>query len=404
MVYTFKHNAVRLLILISSLLICTTLPKAFATSASDPLGITNSNWQTTKKDGLVLFMSRDKQSVAIYIDKDRKQSPQNIERAFALFRKGVNCADASASQLGNVTIHQCVAKTSDGEGYGVWVLGPTANKTKFAVILLTEGTGNTQKTWIDDTLSRAIQYAQSTEEHAVLPRGQNTVTTNQTPAHRPIGPVAINDTELGLIPESEIDQIRLKQYTKFGAGGMVLIDFKAYAFLKNGVVISDLSEGLTYTAVKKLARDKPGRIGKWRPTAVGKYSINWNDGDTTMMSPYGPPLKAVPPTQFNGTYTRKGGGGNFNTTVIASGKSYSFYADGSFDTAKYFASTGPRVSTSDKMRGLSGRWEIIGPHLILKYTNGDVATSMLLYTGDAGTPGRPFPVVWISGLSYTRKT
>ncbi len=173
------------------------------------------------------------------------------------------------------------------------------------------------------------------------------------------------------LKDSQVLAVYAQQTTGVGVGGMMIMEFTPYLFLKDGSVYSD-----PYLAPDSfnaaLSRDlEPQKWGHW--TRQGKaFQIKWGDGESEAFTPQLTVTPAKVGQRLSGAFNHLGGGGNTalgGDVMVASSSTYTFTPDGRFKGGSSASATTSNV-TAGSSRSTAGRYSLQGYNLTLHYDDG----------------------------------
>ncbi len=197
---------------------------------------------------------------------------------------------------------------------------------------------------------------------------------------------------------SALEGVYLNQSTGFGVGGMMTIEFDAYAVFKDGTISADVNSLVTQSG----ARD-PKKWGRWQRSGNG-FRVTWNNGKTSELSgsTFYKTFAAKPGETLNGTYRSIGGGGNTalgGGTMIFDASIITFFPDGRFDTSSAKGGSAPGVVTS--ARGASSGTYRLDAHMIeMRYSDGRTARSAFYFYPAKGE--KTTRAIGIGNRDYTK--
>lgn len=208
--------------------------------------------------------------------------------------------------------------------------------------------------------------------------------------------------------DSNIRYFALRQVTRMGFGGMIVIDFEPVLLFSDGRAALDI-ESLAFPGGPAAhQRAHPDRWGTWRQLA-GSTSVTVGGEAQPLFNDKvydGRSGQANP----SGAFRRMGGGGNLamgGATAIAAWSTMAFtptgpgagrLVEGGGAGASTSSPNGETsVTTGGNQGGRAGTYRIDGFTMTVRYDDGAVETSTII-----GLPNDP-DIVWIDGASYTRR-
>ncbi len=176
-----------------------------------------------------------------------------------------------------------------------------------------------------------------------------------------------NNNNAGL---AALEGVYLNQSTGFGVGGMMTIEFDAYAVFKDGSITSDI----TVLGGQSDARNSK-KWGRWQRAGNG-FSVTWNSGKTSNLSgsTFYKTFPANAGETLSGMYRSVGGGGNTalgGNTMVVDASNLTFFPDGRFEASSAKGGSAPGVATSARSAS-SGTYRLDGHTIEMRYGDGRV--------------------------------
>lgn len=186
------------------------------------------------------------------------------------------------------------------------------------------------------------------------------------------------------LKDSEILGIYTTRSSGIGVGGMVIITFPPYLFLKDGTVYNDPSwapGSFNATLSRQL---EPQKWGKW--TRQGQnFQIRWSDGESEIFEVQDAIKPVVAGLKLSGTYASLSGGGNTalgGDVMVAGGGEYTFRPDGTWSGGRFGGASSSNVAVGSQSR-TEGRYSVQGYAITLKPASGPEQRLLFYRFGDA---------------------
>ncbi|WP_235692741.1 hypothetical protein [Deinococcus aquaedulcis] len=186
------------------------------------------------------------------------------------------------------------------------------------------------------------------------------------------------------LKDSEVLGVYTTQSSGIGVGGMVIITYPPYLFLKDGTVYNDpyWAPG-SFNA--RLSRElEPQKWGKW--TSQGQnFQIRWGDGETETFEVQDALKPAPAGLKLSGAYASLGGGGNTalgGDVMVAAGSTYTFRPDGTFTGGRFAGASTSNMAASSRS-GTAGRYSVAGYGITLIPAGGPEQRLLFYRFGDA---------------------
>lgn len=191
------------------------------------------------------------------------------------------------------------------------------------------------------------------------------------------------------------------RYT-YGVGGAVYPEYYPVVLYEGGLAVRELTAPPSRIDVKALRLEAPDDVGIWK-TSDSSYLIEWPGSDDPMKVS----MTTDRPQTFsdgqvlNGSWQSISGSGNTamgGGTITAVSSRYTFYADGSFSTARSTGASAGGGSAWTKS-GNAGTYRLAGGALTLEFRTGEILQTSLFY--DNSKDGRK--TLWIGGGAFSQR-
>ncbi|MBZ9750782.1 hypothetical protein K7W42_07895 [Deinococcus sp. HMF7604] len=186
------------------------------------------------------------------------------------------------------------------------------------------------------------------------------------------------------LKDSEVLGVYTTQSSGIGVGGMVIVTFPPYLFLKDGTVYNDPSWAPSSFNAKLSRQLEPQKWGKWSRQGQN-FQIRWGDGETETFEVQDAIKPAAAGLKLSGAYASLGGGGNTamgGDVMVAGGSDYTFKPDGTFTGGRFGGASTSNMAVGSQSRG-GGRYSIQGYGITIKPTSGPEQRLLFYRFGDA---------------------
>ncbi len=196
-----------------------------------------------------------------------------------------------------------------------------------------------------------------------------------------------------------LEGVYLNQSTGFGVGGMMTIEFDAYAVFKDGSITSDI----TVFGGQSSARN-PKKWGRWQRAGNG-FRVTWDSGKTSDLSgsTFYKTFPASAGETLSGAYRSVGGGGNTafgGSTMIVDASNLNFFPDGRFEGSSAKGGSAPGVATSVRSAS-SGTYRLDGHTIEMRYGDGRVVKTGFYFYPAKGV--KATKAIGIGNRAYSKR-
>lgn len=208
---------------------------------------------------------------------------------------------------------------------------------------------------------------------------------------------------------SNIQAVGFANRMQFGVGGYMYMNPEPVVLFKDGTALEDIEalDKLTPQTLDDHKRAHPKDWTRWRKAGAGieieeckKAKPACSNGKEwsalAYKTAYGPLAKGA---RIEGRYKTISGGGNVafgGDVMVASMREMAFAKDGSFATSKNVGATSSSFTTANQSGTTTGRYEIDGFIITLRFANGETVQRTIVAEG-AGKPD----AIWLDGSAYT---